>query len=44
MTMGRTANELIHRLLDNTTNLNREFIKHFTGLVNINTNDYIKIA
>lgn len=41
ITMGRTANELIHRLLDNTTNLNREFIKYFTGLVNINTNDYI---
>lgn len=41
MTMGRSSNELIHRLLDNTTNLNREFIKHFTGLVSINTNDYI---
>lgn len=41
MTMGRTSNELIHKLLDNTTNLNREFIKHFTGLVTINTNDYI---
>lgn len=44
MTMGKTANELIHKLLDNTTNLNREFIKHFTGLVNINTNDYITDA
>lgn len=42
MTMGRTSNELIHKLLDNTTNLNREFIKHFTGLVSINTNDYIR--
>jgi proteasome accessory factor B len=41
MTMGRTSNELIHKLLDNTTNLNREFIKHFSGLVTINTNDYI---
>lgn len=41
MTMGRTSNELIHKLLDNTTNLNREFIKYFTGLVTINTNDYI---
>lgn len=41
MTMGSTSNELIHKLLDNTTNLNREFIKHFTGLVSINTNDYI---
>lgn len=41
MTMGRTSNELINKLLDNTTNLNREFIKHFTGLVTINTNDYI---
>ena len=41
MTMGKTARELIHRLLDNTTNLNREFIKHFNGLVTINTNDYI---
>ncbi len=41
MTMGRQAQELIHKLLDNTTNLNREFIKHFTGLVTINTNDYI---
>ena len=41
MTMGRTSNELIHKLLDNTSNLNREFIKHFTGLVSINTNDYI---
>jgi proteasome accessory factor B len=41
MTMGKTAQELIHKLLDNTTNLNREFIKHFTGLVTINTNDYI---
>ena len=41
MTMGRTSNELINKLLDNTTNLNREFIKHFTGLVSINTNDYI---
>lgn len=44
MTMGKTANELIHKLLDNTTNLNREFIRHFTGLVNINTNDYITDA
>ncbi|MHB8127445.1 MAG: helix-turn-helix transcriptional regulator [Mobilitalea sp.] len=41
MTMGKTSQELIHKLLDNTTNLNREFIKHFTGLVTINTNDYI---
>ena len=41
MTMGKSAQELIHRLLDNTTNLNREFIKHFNGLVTINTNDYI---
>ncbi len=41
MTMGKTAQELIHKLLDNTTNLNREFIKHFNGMVTINTNDYI---
>lgn len=41
MTMGKTAQELIHKLLDNTTNLNREFIKHFNGLVTVNTNDYI---
>ncbi len=41
MTMGRTSRELIHKLLDNTTNLNREFIRHFTGLVTVNTNDYI---
>lgn len=41
MTMGKTAQELIHKLLDNTTNLNREFIKHFSGMVTINTNDYI---
>lgn len=41
MTMGRTSSELIQKLLDNTTNLNREFIKHFSGLVTINTNDYI---
>lgn len=41
MTMGKTAQDLIHKLLDNTTNLNREFIKHFSGLVTINTNDYI---
>lgn len=41
MTMGKTSQELIHKILDNTTNLNREFIKHFTGLVSINTNDYI---
>ncbi len=41
MTMGKTSQELIHKILDNTTNLNREFIKHFTGLVTINTNDYI---
>ncbi len=41
MTMGKTAQEVIHRLLDNTTNLNREFIRHFNGLVTINTNDYI---
>lgn len=41
MTMGRHSQELINKLLDNTTNLNREFIKHFTGLVTINTNDYI---
>ncbi len=41
MTMGKTAQELIHKLLDNTTNLNREFIKHFSGMVSINTNDYI---
>lgn len=41
MTMGRQSNELIHKLLDNTTNLNREFIKHFAGLVSVNTNDFI---
>ncbi len=41
MTMGKASQELIHKLLDNTTNLNREFIKHFTGLVTINSNDYI---
>lgn len=41
MTMGRTSRELIYKLLDNTTNLNREFIKHFTGLVTINTNNYV---
>lgn len=41
MTMGKTSKELIHKLLDNTTNLNREFIRHFTGLVSVNTNDYI---
>ncbi|MGB4657878.1 MAG: WYL domain-containing protein [Mobilitalea sp.] len=41
MAMGKTSQELIHKLLDNTTNLNREFIKHFSGLVSINTNDYI---
>lgn len=41
MTMGKTAQELIHKLLDNTTNLNREFIKHFSGMVTINTNNYI---
>jgi proteasome accessory factor B len=41
MAMGKTSQELIHKLLDNTTNLNREFIKHFSGLVTINTNDYI---
>lgn len=41
MTMGKTSRELIHKLLDNTSNLNREFIKHFSGLVTINTNDYI---
>ncbi|MFT4146960.1 MAG: WYL domain-containing protein [Mobilitalea sp.] len=41
MTMGRQAQELIHKILDNTTNLNREFIKHFNGLLTINTNDYI---
>jgi predicted DNA-binding transcriptional regulator YafY len=41
MTMGRTSRELIHKLLDNTTNLNREFIKHFSGLVTINTNNYV---
>lgn len=41
MTMGRTSSELIHKLLDNTTNLNREFIKHFSGLVTINTNEYV---
>jgi len=41
MTMGKTSQVLIHKLLDNTTNLNREFIKHFSGLVTINTNDYV---
>ncbi|MDD3172822.1 MAG: WYL domain-containing protein [Herbinix sp.] len=41
MAMGKTSQELIYKLLDNTTNLNREFIKHFSGLVTINTNDYI---
>lgn len=41
MTMGRQSQELIHKLLDNTSNLNREFIRHFNGLVTINTNDYI---
>lgn len=44
MTMGKTSKELIHKLLDNTTNLNREFIQHFTGLVSVNTNDYINDA
>ena len=42
MTMGRTSQELIYKLLDNTTNLNREFIRHFTGLVTVNTNSYIR--
>ena len=41
MTMGRTSRELIHKLLDNTSNLNREFIRHITGLVTVNSNDYI---
>lgn len=41
MTMGKTSQALIHKLLDNTTNLNREFIRHFSGLVTINTNDYV---
>jgi proteasome accessory factor B len=41
MTMGKTSQELIHKILDNTTNLNREFIEHFSGLVSINTNSYI---
>jgi len=41
MTMGKTSQVLIHKLLDNTTNLNKEFIKHFSGLVTINTNDYV---
>lgn len=41
LTMGKTSQELINKLLDNTTNLNREFIKHFSGMVTINTNDYI---
>jgi len=41
MTMGRQAGELIHKLLDNTTNLNKEFIKHFSGMITVNTNDYI---
>jgi len=42
MIMGRQAEELIHKLLDNTTNLNKEFIKHFAGMITVNTNDYIK--
>jgi len=42
MTMGKSSKDLIHKLLDNTTNLNREYIKHFTGLVSINTNSYVK--
>jgi len=41
MAMGKSSQELIHKLIDNTTNLNREFIKHFSGFVTINTNDYI---
>lgn len=41
MTMGRQAKELIHKLLDNTTNLNKEYIKHFAGLITVNTNDFI---
>ncbi len=41
MAMGKSSQELIHKLIDNTTNLNREFIKHFSGFVSINTNDYI---
>ncbi len=41
ITMGKTSQNLIHKILDNTTNLNREFIKHFNGLVTINTNEYI---
>lgn len=41
MTMGRQAAELIHKLLDNTTNLNKEFIKHFAGMISVNTNDFI---
>lgn len=41
MTMGRQARELIHKLFDNTTNLNKEFIKHFSDLITVNTNDFI---
>lgn len=41
MTMGRTSQDLIYKLLDSTTNLNKAFIKYFSGLVTVNTNDYI---
>lgn len=44
LVIGKTAQDLIHKLLDNTTNLNREFIKYFNGLVTINTNDYVNDA
>lgn len=44
MVIGKTAQDLIHKLLDNTTNLNREFIKYFNALVTINTNDYVNDA
>lgn len=44
MVIGKTAQDLIHKLLDNTTNLNREFIKYFNNLVTINTNDYVNDA
>ncbi|MDF2541244.1 MAG: hypothetical protein K0S47_962 [Herbinix sp.] len=41
MAMGKSSIELIHKLIDNTTNLNQEFIKHFNDLVSINTNTHV---
>lgn len=41
MDMGQAAMQMMNRIIDHTSNVNQEFIRHFNGIVNLNTNTYV---